>query len=64
MKALDNYQSEIQSVAAYAKAINFDVANGDMVELVRGWLKRTQRMSYDIENNIEDVFRLLKAKLA
>lgn len=54
------YQNEINSIAQYAKTIRFDVHNGNMDDLMKGWIERGRKMNEQIENNKEDVIRIMK----
>jgi len=47
---LNQFSQQINEIAEFAKAIKFDVYNGDITELVRLYVKREQAF-YSAENH-------------
>lgn len=60
MKPSD-FSPELESIVTYAKAINFSFETGTMEDLMRGWLNRGLKINQDIEDNKEDVLKIVKA---
>lgn len=60
---LEKYQSEIQSIAAHAKAINFDIVNGDMDFLMKSWINSGLKFQQFVGNNHNEVCSTLMNKI-
>jgi len=58
---IEQFAPQIESIATYAKAINFSFETGSIDDLMRSWINRGLKMNNEIENNREDVIRLLKS---
>lgn len=56
---LSQYSDQITEIALFAKRINFDL-NGDMKELVRLWLNDSKKFYELVQDNKDDVNRLMK----
>ena len=57
---LNRYKSEINSIALFAKRINYNL-NEDITELVRLWINDTKQIYSD--ENKEQVLNILKSIL-
>lgn len=57
---LNRYESEIKSIALFAKRINYNL-NEDITELVRLWINDTKKIYSD--ENKEQVLSILKSIL-
>ena len=60
MTNLTQYSDQLAGIAAYAKRINFDAKTGNIDDLMAGWINAGRVMNMYIEDNKEDVFRLIK----
>jgi hypothetical protein len=60
---LIKYQEEIKSVVAYGARIGFDFKNGDIKDLMNGWINYTNKLHINIMENREEVMRIVKSKL-
>lgn len=57
---LSGFQNEINSIALFAKRINFDVENGDFSELVRLWLLDGQKFMNAVQDNKDQAISIVK----
>jgi len=58
---MENFKNEIKQIFEFAKRINFDIVNGDILELTRLWLCDS-KIVYD-EDNKEKVKQIIKSIL-
>ena len=57
------FSNEINSIALFAKRINFNVETGCMLELTRLWLADNQKLYNAIEDNKDEAKRIIKTFL-
>lgn len=55
------FTPELNSILAYAKTIKFSFETGTIEDLMRGWINRGLKMNQDIDDNKEDVIRMIKS---
>jgi hypothetical protein len=58
---LSNYASQIESISVHAKSIGFNPETGNYDDLYRSWIQMTKRFWEQVEDNREDVLRLVKS---
>lgn len=58
MDLIEKYKNEIQSIALFAKRVNFDIENRPIEELLKAWLSDTLVLFRD--ENKEELMRILK----
>ena len=61
MTNLSNYASQIESIATHAKSIGFNPKTGNYDDLYRSWIQMSSRFWNDVEDNKDDVKRLVKS---
>jgi hypothetical protein len=54
------FEDTMKSVAAYAKAVNFNPETGDFMAFMGEWIRKTQK-DYNFLSDNEDVYRLVKS---
>lgn len=57
---LESYSDQIESVAAYARATNFDIENGNFDKLFRAWLNHGKDFCNYVADNKEDAISATK----
>ena len=57
---LSQYSTQIEGIATHAKSIGFNPSTGNYEDLFRSWIKMSKRFWEDVEDNSEDVQRLIK----
>jgi hypothetical protein len=57
---LSKYQSQIEGIAVHAKLIGFNPETGNYDDLYRSWIQMSKRFWEQVEDNREDVQRLVK----
>jgi len=60
MTNLSNYASQIEGIATHAKSIGFNPETGNYDDLYRSWIQMSKRFWECVEDNKEDVQRLVK----
>lgn len=58
---LSKFNPQITEIAAHAKAIGFDIENGDLKDLVRSYIQST--LSFYKDENRDSVYSAIKSVL-
>lgn len=54
---LNKYGEQIESIASFARAVNFDFEKDDFNQLMKEWLERGRLFSQWVEENKADAIR-------
>jgi hypothetical protein len=57
---LNTYSDQIQSIITHAKSIDFDIENGNIMDLMKSWLDMGRKMMININDNKSEVLILMK----
>lgn len=57
---LNKYGEQIESIASFARAVNFDFEKDNFDQLIKEWIERGRQFNKWIDSNKEEAIRITK----